>query len=140
MSHADSRRMLRVRGNADTLEDSQRARRMGAEGIGLCRTEHMFLGDRRRHVERLVLAEDGEQRQQALDALLPLQREDFLGIFGAMNGLPVMVRLLDPPLHEFCPTTPSCRCGSRSPRNAVSSRAPTPNCLPRYDGCTRPTR
>jgi pyruvate,orthophosphate dikinase len=103
MSHADSRRALRVRVNADTREDSQRARRMGAEGIGLCRTEHMFLGDRRRHVERLVLAGDAEQRQQALDALLPLQRDDFLDIFDAMNGLPVTIRLLDPPLHEFLP-------------------------------------
>ncbi len=103
MSHADQRRVLRVRVNADTGEDSQRARRFGAEGIGLCRTEHMFLGDRRRHVERLVLAEDDEQRQQALDALLPLQTDDFLEIFGAMHGLPVTIRLLDPPLHEFLP-------------------------------------
>ncbi|MQA16443.1 MAG: pyruvate, phosphate dikinase [Pseudonocardiaceae bacterium] len=103
MSHADRRRVLRVRVNADTGDDSQRARRFGAEGIGLCRTEHMFLGDRRHHVERLVLAETDSERQQALDALLPLQRDDFLEVFGAMDGLPVTIRLLDPPLHEFLP-------------------------------------
>ena len=103
MAHADASRRLRVRANSDNPEDSERARRFGAEGIGLCRTEHMFLGDRRRHVERLILADDAEERERALDALLPLQREDFVGIFGAMDGLPVTVRLLDPPLHEFLP-------------------------------------
>ena len=103
MTHADATRRLRVRANSDTPEDSERARRFGAEGIGLCRTEHMFLGDRRRHVERLILADDAEEREQALAALLPLQREDFVGIFEAMDGLPVTVRLLDPPLHEFLP-------------------------------------
>jgi pyruvate, orthophosphate dikinase len=76
---------------------------MGAQGIGLCRTEHMFLGDRRQHVERLILANTDDDRQEALDALAPLQREDFVGIFEAMDGLPVTVRLLDPPLHEFLP-------------------------------------
>ncbi len=103
MSHADATRRLRVRANSDTPEDSERARRFGAEGIGLCRTEHMFLGDRRKHVERLILADGDEEREQALAALLPLQREDFVGIFEAMDGLPVTVRLLDPPLHEFLP-------------------------------------
>ena len=103
MVHADEKRRLRVRANSDTPEDSERARRFGAEGIGLCRTEHMFLGDRRRHVERLILADDDKEREQALEALLPLQRDDFVGIFEAMDGLPVTVRLLDPPLHEFLP-------------------------------------
>jgi len=103
MTHADGKRRLGVRANSDTPEDSERARRFGAQGIGLCRTEHMFLGDRRRHVERLILADDDTEREQALEALLPLQREDFIGIFAAMDGLPVTVRLLDPPLHEFLP-------------------------------------
>jgi pyruvate,orthophosphate dikinase len=103
IKHADSKRRLGVRTNADTAEDAARARRFGGEGIGLCRTEHMFLGERRAFVERLILAEgEGEQRA-ALDALLPLQREDFVGIFAAMDGLPVTVRLIDPPLHEFLP-------------------------------------
>ncbi len=103
MTHADEKRRMRVRANSDTPEDSERARRFGAEGIGLCRTEHMFLGDRRKHVERLILADGDREREQALAALLPLQRGDFLGIFEAMDGLPVTVRLLDPPLHEFLP-------------------------------------
>jgi pyruvate, orthophosphate dikinase len=103
MGRADEVRRLRVRANADTVEDAERARRFGGEGIGLCRTEHMFLGERRQHVERLILAEDGEQREQALDALLPLQRWDFLQILSVMDGLPTTIRLLDPPLHEFLP-------------------------------------
>ena len=103
VSHADERRRLGVRANADTPEDSARARRFGAEGIGLCRTEHMFLGDRRQLVERLILADTDDERQAALDALLPLQRDDFVGIFPAMDGLPVTIRLIDPPLHEFLP-------------------------------------
>ena len=104
LSHADSKRRMRVRTNADTPEDSERARRFGAEGIGLCRTEHMFLGDRRQLVEDLILADTDDGRGAALAALLPLQREDFVGIFAAMDGLPVTVRLLDPPLHEFLPS------------------------------------
>jgi pyruvate,orthophosphate dikinase len=103
IGHADAKRRLGVRTNADTDEDSARARRFGAQGIGLCRTEHMFLGERRKHVERLILAEGEDQQKAALDALLPLQREDFIGIFSAMDGLPVTVRLIDPPLHEFLP-------------------------------------
>ncbi|MCY7372737.1 MAG: pyruvate, phosphate dikinase [Spirochaetaceae bacterium] len=103
MTHADSTRRMAVRANSDTPEDSERARRFGAQGIGLCRTEHMFLGERRRHVERLILADSDEEREKALEELLPLQREDFIGIFQAMDGLPVTVRLLDPPLHEFLP-------------------------------------
>jgi pyruvate,orthophosphate dikinase len=101
--HADERRRLGVRTNADTEEDAARARRFGGEGIGLCRTEHMFLGERRAYVERLILAEGEDEQKAALDALLPLQREDFVGIFSAMDGLPVTVRLIDPPLHEFLP-------------------------------------
>jgi pyruvate,orthophosphate dikinase len=103
MTHADQRRRLRVRTNADTGEDAARARRFGAEGIGLCRTEHMFLGDRRELVERLILARTETDRQQALAALLPLQRADFVEIFREMDGQPVTVRLIDPPLHEFLP-------------------------------------
>ena len=104
VAHADSRRRLAVWTNADTGEDSARARRFGAEGIGLCRTEHMFLGDRRELVERLILADTDEERDAALAALLPLQRADFIEIFTAMDGLPVTVRLIDPPLHEFLPS------------------------------------
>src|SRR5439155_1048354 len=103
INHADGKRRLGVRANSDTPEDSERARRFGAQGIGLCRTEHMFLGERRKLVEDLILAESDGERQAALDALEPLQREDFIGIFAAMDGLPVTVRLIDPPLHEFLP-------------------------------------
>jgi pyruvate,orthophosphate dikinase len=103
MDHADSGRRLQVRANADTAEDARRARRFGAQGIGLCRTEHMFLGDRRELVEHLIVADDEKGQQKALDALLPLQREDFTQILEAMDGLPVTIRLIDPPLHEFLP-------------------------------------
>jgi pyruvate,orthophosphate dikinase len=103
MAHADDVARMKVRANADTPEDAQRARDFGAQGIGLCRTEHMFLGARRKIVERVILAGSDDERHKALEELLPLQREDFLGIFEAMDGLPVVVRLLDPPLHEFLP-------------------------------------
>jgi len=103
MRIADESRRMSVRANADTPEDAARARRFGAQGIGLCRTEHMFLGDRRAMVEALILAETDEDRDKALAELLPLQRDDFVGIFEAMDGLPVTIRLLDPPLHEFLP-------------------------------------
>jgi pyruvate,orthophosphate dikinase len=103
MSHADERRRLGVRANADNGDDAARARRFGAQGIGLCRTEHMFLGERRQYVEDLILAETKEDRQNALDALEPLQKQDFKEIFEAMDGLPVTIRLIDPPLHEFLP-------------------------------------
>ena len=103
MAHADGARRLRVRTNADTPEDAARARRFGAQGIGLCRTEHMFLGDRRELVEKLIVAEDEDAQHAALDNLLPLQRQDFNEIFEAMDGLPVTIRLIDPPLHEFLP-------------------------------------
>jgi pyruvate,orthophosphate dikinase len=103
MQHADAKAAMAVRANADNPEDAARARRFGAKGIGLCRTEHMFLGDRRQLVEQLILAEGDEERQAALDALEPLQKQDFEGIFEAMDGLPVTIRLIDPPLHEFLP-------------------------------------
>jgi pyruvate, orthophosphate dikinase len=103
MAQADAGRRLRVRANADTAEDAARARRFGAEGIGLCRTEHMFLGERRQLVEDLIVAESADDQRAALEALLPLQRQDFTEILEAMDGLPVTIRLIDPPLHEFLP-------------------------------------
>jgi pyruvate,orthophosphate dikinase len=103
MRHADGARRMAVRANADNAEDAARARRFGAQGIGLCRTEHMFLGERRQLVERLILADTDEEQTAELAELLPLQREDFVGILEAMDGLPVTIRLLDPPLHEFLP-------------------------------------
>jgi pyruvate,orthophosphate dikinase len=104
MRFADRVRRLRVRTNADTPADARIAREFGAEGIGLCRTEHMFFEPSRILVVRqMILARDAEQRQRALDRLLPMQRGDFVGIFRAMQGLPVTIRLLDPPLHEFLP-------------------------------------
>jgi pyruvate,orthophosphate dikinase len=104
MGWADEYRRLKVRTNADTPHDSQVAREFGAQGIGLCRTEHMFFGeDRIRRMRQMILAEDETGRRAALDHIRPLQQEDFEGIFEAMNGLPVTVRLLDPPLHEFLP-------------------------------------
>ncbi len=104
MKWADQYRTLKIRTNADTPGDAQRARDFGAEGIGLCRTEHMFFeGDRIKAMREMILAETEAARRAALAKLLPYQREDFIGIFTAMKGLPVTVRLLDPPLHEFLP-------------------------------------
>ncbi len=104
MAVADDVRRLRVRSNSDTPEQSQNARARGAEGIGLCRTEHMFLGEERvPAVRKMIFADTEAEEQEAYDVLLPLQRDDFVGIFDAMSGLPVTVRLLDPPLHEFLP-------------------------------------
>ena len=103
LTHADDRRRLRVRANADTGEDAERARARGAEGIGLCRTEHQFLGDRRKNIEAVIVAETDEDRQAAFDELLPLQRADFIELLAAMDGLPTTIRLIDPPLHEFLP-------------------------------------
>jgi pyruvate,orthophosphate dikinase len=101
---ADEVRTLRVRANADTPEDAVRAREFGAEGIGLCRTEHMFFGDERLPVvQEMIMARDEPGRRSALERLLPMQQSDFEGIFEAMAGLPVTIRLLDPPLHEFLP-------------------------------------
>jgi pyruvate,orthophosphate dikinase len=104
MEWADKYRTLNIRTNADTPEDAARARKFGAEGIGLCRTEHMFFeGDRILAIREMILADSEADRRTALAKLLPYQREDFVGIFKAMKGLPVTVRLLDPPLHEFLP-------------------------------------
>jgi pyruvate,orthophosphate dikinase len=104
MRWADKYRTLKVRTNADTPGDSQRARSFGAQGIGLCRTEHMFFeGARINAMREMILADDEKSRRKALKKLLPFQRKDFIGIFTAMKGLPVTVRLLDPPLHEFLP-------------------------------------
>jgi len=108
MQWADERRRLRVRTNADTPEDARVAIEMGAEGIGLCRTEHMFFSTRERQlaIQEMILADTREDRVRALDKLLPYQRQDFIGIFEAMDGKAVTIRLIDPPLHEFLPKTP----------------------------------
>ena len=104
MEWVDEIRKLKVRTNVDTPQDAEVARKFGAEGIGLCRTEHMFFeGDRIRAVREMILADDVYGREKALAKLLPMQRDDFIGIFKAMDGLPVTIRLLDPPLHEFLP-------------------------------------
>ena len=112
LSWCDSIRKLGVRANADTPHDARKAREMGAEGIGLVRTEHMFFKDfdhpeksieRQRAIQEMIIAEDPQKRKKALDRLLPFQRQDFIGIFRAMDGLPVVIRLVDPPLHEFVP-------------------------------------
>jgi pyruvate, orthophosphate dikinase len=104
MVWADKYRKLAVRTNADSPEDSQRAREFGAEGIGLCRTEHMFFGgERTLAIREMIVAKSESARRKALEKLLPYQRNDFIGIFTAMDGLPVTIRLLDPPLHEFVP-------------------------------------
>jgi pyruvate,orthophosphate dikinase len=107
---ADDIRRLGVRANADTPRDAAKARELGAEGIGLCRTEHMFMAeDRQPKMRAMIMAHDTDGRRAALKDLLPLQREDFTGIFEAMRGLPVTIRLLDPPLHEFLPNLPDLR-------------------------------
>jgi pyruvate,orthophosphate dikinase len=107
LAWADELRRLGVRVNADTPKDAIRARELGAEGIGLCRTEHMFMAeDRQPKMRAMIMASDSEGRRAALAELLPLQEEDFIGIFDAMQGLPVTIRLLDPPLHEFLPNLP----------------------------------
>ena len=103
LRHADRRRRLLVRANADTEIDASNARKFGAQGIGLCRTEHMFLGDRRVLIERVILAKETQEREEALAALLPLQKSDFTKILEEMDGFTTTIRLLDPPLHEFLP-------------------------------------
>jgi pyruvate,orthophosphate dikinase len=104
MAWADAKRRLKVRANAETALDAQTARQFGAEGIGLCRTEHMFFDPARiAAVREMILADDSEGRKQALDKILPMQRKDFVDLFKIMEGLPVTIRLLDPPLHEFLP-------------------------------------
>jgi pyruvate,orthophosphate dikinase len=107
MEWVDGLRKLRVRTNADTPQDARTAREFGAEGIGLCRTEHMFFGeDRIDVVRRMIIADNEPDRVAALREILPMQRDDFIGVFRAMDGYPVTVRLLDPPLHEFVPKDP----------------------------------
>ena len=101
MDWADTFRRLKVRANADTPEQATEAITWGAQGIGLCRTEHMFLGDRLPKIQKVILADSDKSRQKALDELLPLQRGDFIGIFKAMGDRPVTIRLVDPPMHEF---------------------------------------
>ena len=102
---ADELRRLGVRANADTPADARRAREFGAEGIGLCRTEHMFMqAERQPKMRAMIMADTEEARHAALEELLPLQRADFEGLFEAMDGRPVTIRLLDPPLHEFLPS------------------------------------
>ena len=104
MDWVDEFRDMNVRTNADTPEDAKRAREFGAEGIGLCRTEHMFFGEERiKAIRRMIISDHYEARKDALEQLLPYQRQDFIDIFKAMKGLPVTIRLLDPPLHEFLP-------------------------------------
>jgi pyruvate, orthophosphate dikinase len=107
---SDEIRRLGVRANADTPEDARKARELGAEGIGLCRTEHMFMAEERQPKMRaMIMADDEDSRREALAELLPLQQEDFEGLFDAMAGLPVTIRLLDPPLHEFLKNLPDLR-------------------------------
>ncbi len=106
LNHADRVRRLGVRANADNAPDADRARRMGAEGIGLCRTEHMFLGERRTLIERVILADSAQERDAALEALVPAQTQDFVDLLTSMDGMPTTIRLLDPPLHEFLPDRP----------------------------------
>ncbi len=119
---ADGLRRLRVRANADTPEDAAKARELGAEGIGLCRTEHMFMAEDRLPVMReMILADSVDGRRSALDRILPMQQADFEGIFEAMVGLPVTIRLLDPPLHEFLPLA---RGGDGRAHARAHSRAP----------------
>jgi pyruvate,orthophosphate dikinase len=117
---ADDLRTLGVRANADTPEDARKARQFGAEGIGLCRTEHMFLGERQSLMAAVILATDDEARGKAIDALRPLQQEDFEALFEAMAGRPVTIRLLDPPLHEFLPPLQSVQDDVERARIEVS--------------------
>ena len=120
---ADEVRRLGVRANADTPEDAKKARELGAEGIGLCRTEHMFMAeDRQPKMRAMIMADDEEGRREALAELLPFQQEDFEGLFEAMKGLPVTIRLLDPPLHEFLKNLPDLRAQVERARIEVHRR------------------
>jgi len=127
MTWADQIRRLKVRANADTPEDAKVALALGAEGIGLARTEHMFFGDRIWAMREMIMAEDAKGREKALSKLLPMQRKDFCGIFKAMRGRPVTIRLLDPPLHEFVPHEKSTQKEMASrlgvPVNRVAAKA-----------------
>ncbi len=133
MGWADEVRKLRVRANADTPADASHARKFGAEGIGLCRTEHMFFeGERIVAVRQMILADAESDRKAALAKLLPIQRADFTAIFNAMDGLPVTIRLLDPPLHEFLP--------KKLRKSPARPGAILPNCGSGPSHCMRPTR
>ena len=151
MERADEVRRLRVRANADTPDQSTNARARGAEGIGLCRTEHMFLGEERvAAVRKMIFADTEEDERQAYAELEPLQRADFVGIFEAMDGLPVTIRLLDPPLHEFLPNQVDLAVAVAVARSAATPRwwsATTSSPWTRRwrrsarsRSCTRPTR
>ncbi|MFP4200729.1 MAG: putative PEP-binding protein, partial [Clostridia bacterium] len=119
---ADEVRLLGVRANADTPHDAALAREFGAEGIGLCRTEHMFMQpERLRAMQQMIMANSSEQRREALEAILPLQRSDFVQLFVEMDGLPVTIRLLDPPLHEFLPDVDELRDEIRKMRSEGAS-------------------
>jgi len=114
MKFTDEFKRLEIRANADTPSDAQTARNFGAKGIGLCRTEHMFFGeDRIEAMRQMILSSTTEERRKALEKILPMQREDFVGIFRAMDGYPVVIRTLDPPLHEFLPKEESTDKNSR---------------------------
>ena len=141
MEHADGARRLQVRANADTAEDAARARRFGAQGIGLCRTEHMFLGDRRQLVEHLILAEDDEARRPRSPSCCRCSAQDFIEILEAMDGLPVTIRLLDPPLHEFLPdfTELSVKVALAEARGERDEQA-SASCSRPSSGCTSRTR
>jgi pyruvate, orthophosphate dikinase len=122
---ADELRRLGVRANADTAEDAGKARQFGAEGIGLCRTEHMFMApDRQPTMRAVIMAETAEERKEALAELLPLQQQDFEGLFGEMAGLPVTIRLLDPPLHEFLPSAETAARELERARTESSDEVP----------------
>ena len=135
-------RRLRVRANADTPSDAARARRFGAQGIGLCRTEHMFLGERRELVEHLILAETTSEQEKALaDAAAAAARRTSTAILEAMDGLPVTIRLIDPPLHEFLPDFTELSVEVALPRTRGEPQASaTRSCSTRCSGCTRRTR
>ncbi|HWI21842.1 MAG TPA: pyruvate, phosphate dikinase [Baekduia sp.] len=126
LAWCDELRNLGVRANADTPEDARRALELGAEGIGLCRTEHMFLGDRQQLMADVILAEDRDGRYEQLKPLQPLQQADFAEIFAAMEGRPVTIRLLDPPLHEFLPHPGDLPEGSRERARAESLQEANP--------------
>ena len=128
-----------MRTNADTAEDASRARRFGAQGIGLCRTEHMFLGERRQLVENLIVADDDAGQKAALDELLVLQRQDFLQIFEAMDGLPVTIRLIDPPLHEFLPDITELSVAMAVADVRGQRKKGSASCSPRSSDCTSQT-
>jgi pyruvate,orthophosphate dikinase len=138
---ADEFRKLGIRTNADTPKDTRLALELGAEGIGLCRTEHMFFeGERRPVVQQMILATSDAERQAALDELLVFQREDFRGIFEALNGMPATVRLIDPPLHEFLPSRETLIEEVAALKARGQSDPERRSCSAPSKGCTRSTR